>query len=251
MITTLLVFAALAQDPEPAEEPAPAPDAPADPAPDAPADDTPATTPDTPAEPDAPPPGPLVTPLPDDDHLLGPVALVVGLRGGGAVPFTPLRFAPTTRLEAGVELPVLDRRLRILLGAAVLRPVVEGTLDDPRVAGETWSYTLHQTEWHLTLAPSVRIPDLGWPVVPEVAVGPALTLLRTRSDGDGNASTSGEHVEEFTRAGIFASLGIAWAIGPGEATFHLDMNSSALRGTLTGQAPTAALAPQLGYRLVL
>ena len=64
----------------------------------------------------------------------------------------------------------------------------------------------------------------------------------------------------YVNLGVYFNVGAALPVGPGEATFHLQLSGAGLkefatpddpdRPTITGKSHTTALAPTLGYRMV-
>lgn len=177
------------------------------------------------------------------------VAPLLGLQVGGALTLSPLGAAALPRLELGAELPFADRRFRAVILASWARPVAEGSATDPRVEGESWTWSLEQDELGLALAGVVRVPEISTRVVPELTLGPELFLLRSTVDGAA-AAPFGEQVEQYARVGVHAALGAALALGPGELNLQLAFSTSRLDGTVTGESTTAALSPMLGYRLI-
>ncbi len=174
----------------------------------------------------------------------------VGAHAGPAFPLADLGPAVLPRLELGVELPAIGRRLRLFVAGQYLRPVGEGSGQEPRLAAGGYTYTLRQHELAFALGPTLRIPDLSERVVPEASVGPQVYLHQSRVDGEAGGEAFGESVEEYTRVGAYAALGAAVVLGPAELVAQVAFTSSGLGGVVTGDATAAAIAPLLGLRFV-
>jgi hypothetical protein len=178
------------------------------------------------------------------------VAPFVGVQAGPAFPLSDLGPAVLPRLELGVELPPIGRRLRLFVAGQYLRPLGEGQGQEPRLAAGGYEYTLRQHELAFALGPTLRIPDLSAVVVPEASVGPQIYLHQSKVDGSAGGEPFGESVEEYTRVGGYASIGAAVVLGPAELVLQVAFTSSGLNGVVTGAASGAAIAPLLGVRFV-
>ncbi len=201
-----------------------------------------------PPPPPAPSPVPVVEPVPEKPRGDGARGFV-GVQLGPTIALNPLSPAFLPRLEAGLELPSWDRRLRLFVAGTWSRPIEEGSGDDARVPGETWNYRLEQTEITVVGGATVRATGLG-KVVPEFSVGPGVWLHRSVVDGDAGGAAFGESTESYATVGIYASAGVALETGPGELNFQLAFATAGFGGVVTGEAAAAALTPLVGYRLV-
>jgi hypothetical protein len=198
-----------------------------------------------------PPPAPVApAPAEPDPAERTGVAPLVGVQVGGNFSIEALEAAFIPRLELGLELPWAQRRFRITFLGSWTRPLAEGEDTDPRVPDGTWSWNLKQTEVLFALGPTVRIPEISERFVPEITVAPQIDLLRTQVNGEASGASFGESVEEYTRMGFYAALGVATVLGPGELNLQLAFSISQLDGIVTGDSSTASLAPLLGYRFV-
>lgn len=235
--TLFLSLPAFAEDPAPPGEEAPAPAEEDAPAP-APAD----APPPAPAEPPAaatPPP-----PAPEEG-----IAPVFGVHFGPIISLSPLRTTVIPRLEAGVELPFVERRVRVVAHGAYARPRADGGGDAEQVGGE-WTYDLRQNEFLLGIAATVAfLPPGDFNV--EASLGPELYVLTSKVDGEAGGAAFGESRERYSRGGLLAALGGRYGIGPGEAVAQLGFSTSKLNGVVTGPSSTRALLFTVGYRLVL
>ena len=176
----------------------------------------------------------------------------VGLQFGPTIPLSPLGVAPAPRLELGIELPVWERRIRIFAAGSFARPLAAGDANDDRLPGDgAWTYALRQQEWTVAIGPTLRLPGIVDPFVPEFSLAPELYILQSRVDGAGAGKTAfGESKEQYSRVGIYFAAGGAFELGLGELTVNLSIATSGLNGVVTGESSTARLTPMIGYRLV-
>jgi len=179
------------------------------------------------------------------------VSPFVGLQFGPAIPLSPLGVAPAPRLEIGVELPVWERRIRIFAAGSFARPVATGEGKDQRLPGNGgWTYELRQQEWTLAIGPTLRLPGVAGPFIPEFSLAPEIYLLQSKIEGAAGKNDFGLSEEQYTRIGVYIAAGGAFELGPGELTVNISMATSGLNGVVTGKASTAALTPMVGYRFV-
>lgn len=189
------------------------------------------------------------------------ITMFGGLHLGPAFSFSPLRTAVLPRLGVGFVLPVNDLQVGAFLTASYARPSAEGTASDARLPASDgdWSWSLKQSEWQIAFGPTLRLAGLDMPVVPEVSVGPSIYVLSSVFDGKSGGTAFPQSRERYVAVGVYYAMGAAAEVGPGWATFHLQITGAGLkdtagpndpkRTTVTGKSTTAAIAPTLGYRL--
>jgi hypothetical protein len=191
---------------------------------------------------EAPPPGaPAAEPA-----TPGPAALpsfAVGAELGGTVPFTTLGSQVAVGIELGYLLPVLERRLEVLLGAGWAPPQREYT--DGAYRAE-----VTQHELHFSLGPRYRVFEVGGPFNLSGAAGGRMYLLRSVSAGTAGAQPFPEYREQSTRFGFFLAAGGEYRLGPGSLFLDVDFAWAPLPHRITGKSSTASVSPTLGYRLL-
>jgi hypothetical protein len=177
------------------------------------------------------------------------VGAFVGLQVGPAIALNPLSPALLPRLEAGIELPPWERRIRLFVGGTWSRPVDEATVEDARVPDGSWSYRLEQTEISVASGITLRATGDG-KLVPELSIGPGGWYHRAVVDGASGGSAFGETSESYWRFGVYSSVGAALALGPGELNLQLAFATTGFGGLVAGKTGDSSLTPLLGYRLV-
>jgi len=182
----------------------------------------------------------------------GPAGFVVGLHIGPSFSaFSPLKTTVLPRLEVGAALPFLGQRLQLFAVASYQAPKAEGEVEDTRVPGLTFSYTLVEKELMLGGGLNVRFLELGRPVNPYVAIGPQVFLLETVANGEADGAAFGENRETDTKVGLYAGAGVEIRLGPGALFAQMGFTWCKLDGLITGVSNTGALNPTVGYRLIL
>jgi len=174
-----------------------------------------------------------------------------GLHFGPAFALSPLSTSVLPRLEVGVELPWAQRRIRPFFTVAHSRPVHEGTADDDRVEGGTWSHDLRQAEWTFALGGWVALLEPATAtVVPEVGIAPEIFLQRSRINGEAGGADFPESTEYYVKGGVLLAAGARYPLGPGEVAAHLTWHTSKLDGIVTGDSTAMQLMLTVGYRFV-
>lgn len=162
--------------------------------------------------------------------------------------------APTSKLGlmviGGVQLdvatPALDHRLLIGIDASLTRPSHDGTVMDPRLPGMA-DYTIHETEMVVALLATLRLAGPEKPLVPWVAAGPMLHMLRTTET---TTIAPGDNTEVSTEPGVEVAGGADFAAGPGYLGGDLRAAYSKLDHSLTGNTNAGKVAVTLSYRFV-
>jgi hypothetical protein len=175
--------------------------------------------------------------------LSGLPSFAVGAELGGTVPFTTLGSQVAVGIELGYLLPVLERRLEVLVGAG-WAPPQRSYSEGPYRAEVT------QHELHFSLGPRYRFLEVGGPFNFNAALGGRMYLLRSVSAGTSGDQAFPEYREQSTRFGFFLAAGGEYRLGPGRLFLDLDFAWAPLPHRITGEASTANLAPTLGYRLL-
>jgi hypothetical protein len=170
-------------------------------------------------------------------------SFAVGAELGGTVPFTTLESQVAIGIELGYLLPVLERRLELLLGAGWAPP--QRSYTDGAYRAE-----VTQHELYFSLGPRYRFLEVGGAFNLSGAAGGRLYLLRSVSAGAAGDQEFLEYREQSTRFGFFLAAGGEYRLGPGWLFLDLDFAWAPLPHRITGQASTANLSPTLGYRLL-
>ncbi len=170
-------------------------------------------------------------------------SFAVGAELGGTVPLSPLGSQFAAGLELGYLLPVLDRRLEVMLAAGWAPP--QRTFTDGAYRAE-----VTQHELHFSLGPRWRFLDLGGDFNVSGAAGARLYLLRSVSSGTAGDQKFLEYREQSTHLGFFVAAGGEYRLGPGLLFLDLDFAWGPLPHRITGDASTTNLSPTLGYRLM-
>ncbi|MFW6052174.1 MAG: hypothetical protein ACODAU_13430 [Myxococcota bacterium] len=181
--------------------------------------------------------------------------LTLGLKTGVYVPSIINDRSPHVdlALEAGVMLPVADRRLGLMFEAAWAPPGVSDGKTDPRVGedGGEWDFDVTTHEVKLSLGPMFRFLPPGETFVPYIGALARMYLIRTNVNGTGDGQSFGENTEVSTELGFVGLLGGELQLGPGAALLEVSFGWSDLPHRITGDTSTGALSVLLGYRLML
>jgi hypothetical protein len=170
-----------------------------------------------------------------------------------AQPFTGGKLGASydVSLEVGYLLPVMERRLGLVLDVGYTEPGAKATLTDPRVDanGGSYSWTLNQRELMVGLTAMFRFP-MG-ALTPYAGIGPRLWLLQTLvqgTAGDGNPISLTK--EQSTKVGLAVPLGIGYALGPGSVFFEAQLLWAPLDHRITGASSVGSITTCVGYRLL-
>ena len=167
---------------------------------------------------------------------------------GGFVPFDGLSPFVSVGLEAGYALPVLDRRLAIVLDVDYTEPTATGSEVDPRVTGGMYTWKLTEEELGIMPVLEFRLADMK-PVAPYVGIGPRVLLARSKVRSNGDPSIM-QTKEQSTRYGLGIPAGAELPLGPGRAIAELLFQYGTLNHVATGDANTAAVSVSVGYRML-
>lgn len=193
------------------------------------------------------PPAPAAEPAPEP----GSVATVaVGVHVGPSIGVDGLGVGFLPRLEVGWLPGSLRGRLMIFATGAYTTPGAKGTVTDARVGGGAYDWTLRQDQLLLGLGAAVRLSKEEAKVHPELALAPQLYLLTSHADGAADGQAFGETTEGYANWGLLLAVGVGYDLGPGRLMGRLEYAVSPLRGQVTGQATTSAIAPTFGYRFL-
>jgi hypothetical protein len=175
-----------------------------------------------------------------------PWTLGIAPRLGLVAPTSKLGLTAIAGVQLDYALPALDHRLLIGVDVSLTRPSHDGSVMDPRLPG-TADDTIHETELVIAPLASYRLADARSSLVPWVAAGPMLHLLRstettTIAPGDNSAVSS--------ELGVELAGGVDYRVGPGFIAGDVRMAYSKLEHVLTGDTNAGKLAVALAYRLV-
>ena len=168
---------------------------------------------------------------------------------GGAFPslFSGLDTTIQTEVEAGVLL--LDGRLDVSLTLGYARPPASHSADDPRLAGESFQWSMQQDILVVGAMGRYRLLEPTSPFNVYGALGPRLYLLRTTVNGTSGEAQLGENRQYDTQAGLALATGAELRLGPGAALAELHFGAGPLRGLVTGDVSAGAVGLLLGYRM--
>ncbi|HEY6038774.1 MAG TPA: hypothetical protein VIV58_31040 [Kofleriaceae bacterium] len=162
--------------------------------------------------------------------------------------------APTSKLGVmvvgGVQLdyltPALDHRFAIGLDLSLTRPSHGGDVMDPRLAS-TAQYTVAETEVVIALLASYRFAGHDATVVPWIAAGPMLHLLRST---ESTSIAPGDNTAVSSEPGVEVAGGFDHRLAVGFLVGELRAGYSKLDHAITGNTNAGSVALAVGYRLV-
>jgi len=180
----------------------------------------------------------------DDSHL------ILGLKFGGALPFSDLGLGPIVAIEAGWVFGDTGGQLAALLDVSYMVATAEGDTPDMRVPGGNYSWKLTQKE--LVVQPTFlfRLTGMG-SLVPYVGLGPRIYMLEGVTEGKAGDEQFGETFERSTTVGVGVPIGLEWAMGPGGLLVEILLQWGPLTHTTTGDSNLGSAALWLGYRALL
>lgn len=181
----------------------------------------------------------------DDSHLL------LGLKVGGALPFSDLGLGPIVAVEAGWVFGGTSGQLAALLDVSYMVSTAEGDATDMRVPMGSYHWKLTQKE--LVLQPTFlfRLTGVAGSLVPYIGLGPRIYLLQSVTEGKSGAEQLGETVEQSTTVGVGMPLGLEWTLGPGGLLLEVLVQWGPLTHEVTGDTNLGSAALWLGYRATL
>jgi hypothetical protein len=179
-----------------------------------------------------------------------PGPLVLGAEIGVIFPqpFTELGSHVAFGIELGYKLPFIEEKLEIFTALAFSPP--PNNFTDTRPEGN-YDAELDQQELFWSLGPRFRFLDVSSDFNISLALGPRLYFLRTYSNGSRDGKAFAEFNEQSTEIGFFATLGGEFRLGPGALFLDLEIATSDLDHTITGDANTGSILASLGYRFFL
>jgi hypothetical protein len=178
---------------------------------------------------------------------------LIGLKGGGVFPqpFSKLDTSYLFDFEIGGTLPIVQRRLTLLLDVGLTQPTADGTTSDPRLAMAGSSYTWHLDQRELIVGASLIYREPGRRFTPFVGIGPRLFVLESTVSGQAGMTPIAGSNEASVKVGVGVPLGIELAAGPGHLIVEVDFDVGPLDHETTGDSTTGMFAAVLGYRFVL
>lgn len=177
-----------------------------------------------------------------------PPAFLVGLKVGGLFPQVLNRLSTTyaVALEVGWLLPFLNRQLALVVEGAYSQPARTLTVEDPRVPGSSYDFTVTEHTFGIYAGPKVFFLPLRGTFIPWVSVG-----VRTQfvdSELVGAAGTDfGLHHETGTHVAFGGQVGLGYHLGPGFVGLELQMITAPLDHLITGPVDIGDLAVRAGY----
>ena len=200
------------------------------------------------AEPKAsPPPAGVSQPPPPHDDRIG-IEVVPKL--GGLVPWSKLGATWNADLELGYLTPLLNRQLAVVIDTGYTQPTQSRVVSDTRVGGGSFNYTLTQRELNFFIGPKYFIFPTTETLLPFVAVGLKLQLLRTEVVGSANGQALGENDETSTQVGGALRGGCGYKLGPGHLVGELEVAYAGVSETITGSSNVADVSLQVGYLFI-
>lgn len=179
-----------------------------------------------------------------------PPTALIGVRVGGFFPqvFNELSTSYLVSVGGGYVLPALDHRLAIVVDAGYTRPEREQTIEDPRLAEGSYSYTLIQHDLTFFVGGHYHFLDLRETFIPYAGLGLRVHLLKSEIDGQSGEPRFGTNEETSTQFGV----PYGWAVGcaPGRASWR-SRSSSRWRPSIISspETPTSETsAPRSGTR---
>ncbi len=174
-------------------------------------------------------------------------------------PFNDLNSWPVFGLDLGVILPFdvgsMERPLQIGLDAFYTRPGADGSgthamLGGPDDGGADYNWELQQQMLTLQMTMLWRFMAPGDGFGAHAIVGPRIYLMESILNADGNSGADfGENRETNSEFGVVFGGGVEYELGPGSVAGTLLVGGSPLDQRITGEANTAAVNVDAGYRL--
>ncbi len=170
-------------------------------------------------------------------------------------PFGDLNSWPVFGLDLGYILPLdvgpMERPLQLGVGAAYTAPGAAGTGTHSMLGSEgaTYDWELQQRMLSLQLTTIWRFMKPGEGLSFHALLGPRVYLMESVLNASGNGADFGENRETNTEYGMVFGGGAEFMMGPGALFGLLQVGGSPLDQRITGEANTAALNLDIGYRL--
>lgn len=183
----------------------------------------------------------------------GGTGLVIGLKLGGAIPsvFNDFEAAFVPELEFGFMLPFAERTLEIFVSGRWSAPSSSGTSGpDARLPGDgMMSWDLKQQTASLGLGLRLRI-DAGDLVIPYVAAGGRVNLMRFEVSGEAGGEPFGNNEETGTFWGFFGAVGAELHVGPGAILLEVQLNQVGIDAWVLRDTNLSSLDIFAGYRFM-
>ncbi len=179
-----------------------------------------------------------------------PNVLTLGLKAGAGLPQlgTSMETTYQVRLEASYLFPALGSRLGLITAIGYSQPEASGTGTDDRLPDGTysWEMTQRQTTWDIGLLGRIMPWSSDWNMT--LAAGAQVMFLSTLTKGEAGGEPFGQHDEQATLAGVFASLQAEYRLGPGALFVELAYTAAFQDLETTGDVTSSTLGALLGYR---
>lgn len=170
-------------------------------------------------------------------------SFAVAPRLGLTVPASELGAMAVIGVEATAAVAA-EGRLGVSLDLSWSRPGHDGSLSDSRVPSPAM-YTIEQTEIVIAAMLAYRFAGPEKSLVPWVAGGPLLHVLRTQQT---TTIAPGENTASGVEPGVQLAGGVDLAAGPGYIVGDVRFAYSKLDNVLTGSSNAGKLMLSAGYR---
>lgn len=168
---------------------------------------------------------------------------------GAAFPqvLSPLSTSAAGALELGYVLPVLGGRLALVAEAAYTQPSHTRTVEDPRLASGSATYTVTERTLGLYAGPKFFLLPLSSALAPYASAGVRTQLLSTELSGEAGGADLGAHTETGSHVAFAGQLGAGLRLGPGHAVLEVQLVSSPIPHLITGQVDVGDVSARAGY----
>ena len=169
-------------------------------------------------------------------------------------PFGDLNSWPVFGLDVGVIMPfdvgAMERPLQLGVTANYTQPGATGEGTHPMLGEEGADYEWELTQRMLTLQLTTmwRFSAPGQGFGFHGIVGPRIYLMESVMEASGNDADFGENRETNSEYGVVFGGGVELELGPGSLLGTVLVGGSPLDQRITGEANTAAINLDLGYR---
>ena len=155
----------------------------------------------------------------------------------------------TGALELGFVSPWLGNRLALTVELSYAQPAHTRTVEDPRVANGTVSYTVQEKQLGLFFGPRFYFLPLSQTLVPYLGAGARVQFIASQLDAGAGVSTFGTHVETGTHLAFGAQAGLGYRLGPGHIALEIQLLLSPIDHLITGGVNIGDLSARAGYLL--
>ena len=170
-------------------------------------------------------------------------------------PFGDLGSWPVFGLDIGYILPFdvgMERPIQLGVDVGYTAPGATGEGEHPMLGeeGGTYEWTLQQRMLTVQLTTMWRFMPPGQGFSAHALIGPRMYMMETVLEASGNDGADfGEHRETNSEWGLVFGGGAEFMLGPGAIFGTVLVGGSPLDQRITGEANTAAINVDLGYRL--